>query len=85
MDVHDVGAYQVSGVPRPLVPSMVLTVEPGLYFPLGDEAVPEGLRGTGIRIEDDILVTSEGFNNLSQDIPKTPDEIESIMSQVLGR
>lgn len=85
MDVHDVGAYHISGVPRPLAPSMVLTVEPGLYFPSGDEAVPEELRGTGIRIEDDILVTSEGFLNLSQGIPKMPEEIESIMSRSLGQ
>ena len=85
MDVHDVGAYHVSGKPRALVPNMVLTVEPGLYFPMSDEAVPEELRGTGIRIEDDILVTPTGFANLSKDIPKYPDEIESIMSQSQGR
>jgi Xaa-Pro aminopeptidase len=85
MDVHDVGKYHVSGKPRAFVPNMVLTVEPGLYFPISDEAVPEELRGTGIRIEDDILVTATGFSNLSQDIPKAPDEIESIMSEGQGR
>ncbi len=81
MDVHDVGAYHVSGKPRALVPNMVLTVEPGLYFPSSDESVPEELRGTGIRIEDDILVTPTGFLDLSEDIPKAADEIESIMSE----
>ena len=81
MDVHDVGAYHVSGKPRAFAPNMVLTVEPGLYFPPSDEAVPEELRGTGIRIEDDILVTASGFSNLSKDIPKYPDAIESIMSE----
>ena len=80
MDVHDVGAYHVSGKPRSLEPNMVLTVEPGLYFPADDAAVPAELRGTGIRIEDDILVTSNGYDNLSQGIPKSPDEIEAIMS-----
>ena len=57
MDVHDVGAYHVAGKPRSLEPNMVLTVEPGLYFPANDDAVPVELRGAGIRIEDDILVT----------------------------
>ena len=81
MDVHDVGAYHVSGKPRGFMPNMVLTVEPGLYFPISDQAVPEELRGTGIRIEDDILVTATGCGNLSKGIPKHPDDIESIMSE----
>jgi Xaa-Pro aminopeptidase len=79
MDVHDVGRYHVSSKPRPLQPGMVLTVEPGLYFPVNDAAVPKGLQGCGIRIEDDILVTDDGHRNLSQGIPKAPDEIEAIM------
>ena len=81
MDVHDVGAYHVAGKPRRLEPNMVLTVEPGLYFPVSDDAVPAELRGTGIRIEDDILVTTNGFCDLSQSIPKKPDEIETVMSR----
>ncbi len=80
MDVHDVGAYHVAGKPRNLEPGMVLTVEPGLYFPANDDAAPVELRGAGIRIEDDILVTLDGYDNLSQCIPKAPDDIESIMS-----
>jgi Xaa-Pro aminopeptidase len=78
MDVHDVGAYFVEGKPRPLVPGMMLTVEPGLYFD-DDPRIPEGLRDTGIRIEDDVLVTSSGYVNLSTGIPKQPREIEALM------
>jgi Xaa-Pro aminopeptidase len=84
MDVHDVGRYHVAGKPRPLEPGMVLTVEPGLYFPAQDDAVPEGLRATGIRIEDDILVTEAGYLNLSGEIPKLPAELEDIMQRGRG-
>lgn len=79
MDVHDVGRYHQHGKPRPLEPGMLLTVEPGLYFPPSDDAVPEGLRGSGIRIEDDILVTRDARENLSLAIPKTVEQIESVM------
>lgn len=79
MDVHDVGRYHVAGQPRPLEPGMVVTIEPGLYFAPGDHAVPDGLKGVGIRIEDDILVTSSGRRNLSEGIAKSVDEIERIM------
>lgn len=81
MDVHDVGAYHIAGKPRGMEPNMVLTVEPGLYFPPADDAVPPELKGVGIRIEDDVLVTSTGFVNLSQSIPKKADEIEAIMAR----
>jgi Xaa-Pro aminopeptidase len=81
MDVHDVGAYFRDGKPRPLSPGMVLTVEPGLYFGPDDPAVPEGLRDVGIRIEDDILVTHSGSENLSASIPKTVREIELAMAR----
>lgn len=80
MDVHDVGAYYVDGKPRPLEAGMVLTVEPGLYFAADDAAVPEGLKDVGIRIEDDILVTSDGCENLSAAIVKAADAIEQMMS-----
>ncbi len=75
MDVHDVGAYTASGAPRPLAPGMVITVEPGVYCPDTDD-VPERFRGLGVRIEDDILVTTEGHENLTQSCPKTVEEIE---------
>ncbi|WP_373046478.1 aminopeptidase P N-terminal domain-containing protein [Vulgatibacter sp.] len=75
MDVHDVGLYHVGGTPRPLEPGMVLTVEPGLYVQADDEAAPERLRGIGIRIEDDVLVTEAGHEILSAGTPKTVEEI----------
>lgn len=83
MDVHDVGAYFVSGPSgdgkmghRPLEPGMVITIEPGLYFGIGAEAAPEKFRGIGVRIEDDILVTENGYENLTSAIPKTIQEVE---------
>lgn len=75
MDVHDVGAYNVAGAPRPLEPGMVLTVEPGLYFAPQMEDVPDELRGIGIRIEDDVLVTDDGSRILTASVPKRPDEM----------
>ena len=79
MDVHDVGPYFKDGEARPLEPGMVLTIEPGLYISETAD-VDEKWRGIGIRIEDDILVTAEGAENLSAAIPKTIDEIESLMA-----
>jgi Xaa-Pro aminopeptidase len=78
MDVHDVGDYfAADGKPRPLVPGMVLTVEPGIYVPADDEAAPAGLRGVGIRIEDDVLVGEDGSVNLTEAIPKEIAEVEA--------
>jgi len=77
MDVHDVGAYYVNGKSRTLERGMVLTVEPGLYVAADDAAAPEALRGVGIRIEDDILVTADGRVNLTEATPKAPDEVEA--------
>jgi len=78
MDVHDVGDYFADKKPRVLEPGMVLTVEPGLY--VGREAkVDPKWRGIGIRIEDDIAVTAEGFRNLTAAIPKAPGELERIL------
>jgi len=81
MDVHDVGAYFVPTadgkmVQRPLEPGMVITIEPGLYFGIGAEKAPERFRGIGVRIEDDILVTENGYENLTSAIPKTVEEVE---------
>ncbi len=75
MDVHDVGAYNVDGAPRPLEPGMVLTVEPGLYFAPRLEGIPQEYQGIGIRIEDDVLVTDDGADILTQAVPKRPDDI----------
>jgi Xaa-Pro aminopeptidase len=77
MDVHDVGAYHVDGKPRPLVPGMVLTIEPGLYVPPDDETAPVGLRGVGIRIEDDVLVGADGPVNLTDGVPKEIADVEA--------
>ena len=82
LDVHDVGIYtRAPGEPlgsRPLAPGMVLTVEPGLYIPASDTDAPEALRGIGVRIEDDIVVTHEGPEVLTAGVPKTVDEIEAL-------
>ena len=71
LDVHDVGAYGRKGKVRTLEPGMVLTVEPGLYISSSDEDAPEALRGIGIRIEDDILVTDGDPENLTAGAPRT--------------
>lgn len=80
MDVHDVGAYYVGGEMRPLEPGMVLTVEPGIYV-AEDADVDPKWRGIGIRIEDDVLVTADGHDVLTHDIPKDADAIEALMAQ----
>lgn len=78
MDVHDVGIYAPQGKARPLEPGMVLTVEPGLYIAADANDVPAEYRGIGIRIEDDILVTSAGHENLTAAIPKEVAELEAL-------
>ena len=80
MDVHDVGDYKVGGEWRVLEPGMVLTVEPGLYIPAGSRGVAKKWWNTGIRIEDDVLVTSGDPEVLSAAAPKTVAEIESLMA-----
>ncbi len=80
MDVHDVGRYHVEGDWITLEANMVFTIEPGLYFPNDCKAVDKKWRGIGIRIEDDILVTETGCENLSVGVPRTISEIERIMS-----
>ena len=79
LDVHDVGDYKVGEAWRLLEPGMVLTIEPGLYIAPGAKGVAKKWWGTGIRIEDDVLVTPEGSDVLSADAPKDPDEIERLM------
>jgi len=79
LDVHDVGRYQLTeGPARPLEAGMVITIEPGLYVPPDDEQAAEQFRGIGIRIEDDILVTEDGHENLTEAIPKTVADIEAL-------
>ncbi len=76
MDVHDVGAYFIDGEARQLEPSMVLTIEPGVYIAADDEKVDPAYRGIGIRIEDDVLVTADGHEVLTAAVPKTIAEVE---------
>jgi Xaa-Pro aminopeptidase len=78
LDVHDcaaarAGAY-LDGV---LEPGMVLTVEPGLYFQLDDLTLPDELRGIGVRVEDDVVVTATGCRNLSQRLPRRAAHVEA--------
>lgn len=79
LDVHDVGRCKINDKWRRLQPGMVLTVEPGIYIPAGTEGVPKQWHNIGIRIEDDVLVTASGNDILSEDAPKTIEEIEAIM------
>ncbi|MGD8384394.1 MAG: M24 family metallopeptidase, partial [Lysobacterales bacterium] len=79
LDVHDVGDYEIDGHSRVLEPGMVTTVEPGIYIPLSAGEVDEKWRGTGIRIEDDVLVTKDGADVLTTDICKSMQDIEDLM------
>ncbi|HAP83398.1 MAG TPA: Xaa-Pro aminopeptidase [Enterobacteriaceae bacterium] len=78
LDVHDVGVYGQDRS-RTLEPGMVITVEPGLYI-APDADVPPQYRGIGIRVEDDILITETGNENLTASVVKRPDEIEALMA-----
>jgi Xaa-Pro aminopeptidase len=73
LDVHDISSGDT------LVEGMIITIEPGLYIPADDEKLPSAYHGFGIRIEDDILVTKDGYEVLSRNIPKDADEIEKLM------
>lgn len=79
MDVHDVGDYKIDQKWRLLEPGMVLTIEPGLYIPADCKTVDEQWRGIGIRIEDDLLVTEQGHEILTNGVPRTIAEIEALM------
>lgn len=80
MDVHDVGDYKIDDEWRILEPGMVLTVEPGIYIAPDNKKVDKKWRGIGVRIEDDVAVTEDGYQILSQGVPKTVAEIEALMS-----
>jgi Xaa-Pro aminopeptidase len=85
MDVHDCNGASTDIYPKgDLEAGMVLTVEPGLYFQEDDLLVPEELRGIGIRIEDDIVVTGDGSRNLSASLPRTSADVEAWMGSLLG-
>ena len=81
MDVHDVGAYHDNkGQWITLMENMIFTIEPGIYIPEGCEGVDKKWHGIAIRIEDDILVTREGCENLSEEIPRTIADIEELIN-----
>lgn len=80
MDVHDVGDYKIGDEWRVLEPGMVLTVEPGIYVSPNNKKVAKKWRGIGIRIEDDVVVTKDGCDVLTADVPKTVEAIEALMA-----
>jgi Xaa-Pro aminopeptidase len=80
MDVHDAGLYQVKGESMRLSPGMVLTVEPGAYIRPADN-VPERFWNIGVRIEDDVLVTNDGRENLTTIAPKSVEDIEAVVGK----
>jgi Xaa-Pro aminopeptidase len=79
LDVHDVGDYKVADHWRLLEPGMVMTVEPGVYISAHDKSVDKRWRGIGIRIEDDVQVTRDGPDVLTQGLPTAVEEIERHM------
>ena len=82
LDVHDVGRYKdPAGDSRVLEPGMVVTVEPGLYLNPDFAPMPAGMHPLGIRIEDDVLVTSDGHRNLLRDLPTDPDGVEGLLQK----
>jgi Xaa-Pro aminopeptidase len=78
LDVHDPGNYARAGVPRALDPGMVFTVEPALYFRPDVEGGAAPYAGLGVRIEDDVLVTRNGCENLTAAFPTAAEEIEAL-------
>ena len=83
MDVHDCAkARREMYLDAELRPGMVFTIEPGLYFKENDLLVPEEMRGIGVRIEDDVLVTEDGVENLSARAPRTVAEVEAWMASL---
>lgn len=83
IDVHDCAqARREMYLDAELEPGMIFTIEPGLYFGPHDLLAPEELRGIGVRIEDDVLVTADGVENLSAALPRRPDEIEAWMASL---
>jgi Xaa-Pro aminopeptidase len=85
LDVHDCGQAAPEAYAKgTYAEGMVLTVEPGLYFQADDLLVPTELRGIGIRIEDDVLVTADGCRNLSASLPRTADDVEAWFAEHRG-
>jgi Xaa-Pro aminopeptidase len=86
IDVHDCAqARRDLYADGMLEAGMVFTIEPGLYFQPDDLTVPEEYRGIGVRIEDNILVTESGAENLSAGIPRTADDVEAWLAGSTGK
>jgi Xaa-Pro aminopeptidase len=81
LDVHDVGSYRVDGEHRVLEPGLVFSVEPGLYIGADDESADPRLRGIGVRIEDDVVITADGHENLTAAVPTAPEDLEALVSE----
>ena len=83
IDVHDCAQARIENYREGILqPGMIITVEPGLYFKPDDELVPKSLRGIGVRIEDDVLITSEGNENLTAMLPRSSVDVEAWMSTI---
>ena len=76
LDVHDVGRYAVNGQPRALAPGMVFTIEPGIYIPANSQGVDAKWWNIGVRIEDTVLVTADGYDCLSCSAPREIADVE---------
>lgn len=81
MDVHDAGLYFKKGEPRPIEANMCFTIEPGIYIPADDTSAPEKYRGIGVRIEDNIRVTSTGSENMTTSVPKEITDLEKVVGK----
>jgi Xaa-Pro aminopeptidase len=80
LDVHDVGEYTIDGHSRELEPGMVMTIEPGIYIGPQDERVPDRWRGIGIRIEDNVAITKDEPQILTDGLVREPSDIEALMA-----
>jgi Xaa-Pro aminopeptidase len=78
LDVHDAGDYMTDGGPVVFDEGMVLTVEPGLYIPLEDTDSPAHLRGIGVRLEDDVLITAAGAEILTGGLAIRAEDVEGL-------
>lgn len=85
LDVHDVGYYAIDHNWRFLEPGMVFTVEPGIYIPKDAADVDPKWHGIGVRIEDNILVTESGYENLTSAVPKEINAIEALRKEAFGK
>ena len=79
IDVHDVGDYKIANHPRLLEPGMVMTVEPGIYVSPDIRGISKSWKGIGIRLEDDVFLSRNGAEVLSDRLPSSAEEIEAFM------